>query len=150
MTNWQLTIDCADPARLVAFWAVVLGYEVKAPPAGFDTWNAWYLSVGVAAEELDPDSDGADRISDPSGGGPDIWFQKVPEAKTTKNRLHLDVYVGGRRDRPIAERRHQVDARVDELVELGATIDHVADHVGSADHYFVVMQDPEGNEFCVA
>lgn len=148
MTEWQLTIDCISPSRLVAFWPAVLGYEVQPPPDGFATWNEWYLSVGVPPAELDLTGDGADRIFDPSGRGPKIWFQAVPEAKSGKNRLHLDVFVGGGRTVPIDERRRRVDERVAELVTLGASIDHVADHTAD-DHYAVVMRDPEGNEFCV-
>ncbi len=150
MADWQLTIDCHSPSRLVGFWAEVLGYEVMEPPSGFDTWNDWYLSVGVPADELDLDSDSADRIADPTGNGPSIWFQSVPENKTVKNRLHLDISVGGGRDNPIEERRRRVDARVAELVELGASVDHAAKGEKHEDHYFVVMRDPEGNEFCVA
>lgn len=147
MAEWQLTIDCNDPDPLVRFWAEVLDYEVQPPPDGFATWNDWYLSVGVPEDELDLDGDGADRIYDPTGKGPKIWFQVVPETKTIKNRLHLDVYVGGGRSVPIEERRRRVDDRVSELVDLGASIHHVTDVDGS---YFTVMQDPAGNEFCVA
>lgn len=147
MAEWQLTIDCNDPGPLVRFWAEVLDYEVQPPPDGFETWNDWYLSVGVPEDELDLDGDGADRIHDPTGSGPKIWFQVVPEAKSIKNRLHLDVYVGGGRSVPIAERRRRVDHRVSELVDLGASVHHVTDVDGS---YFAVMQDPAGNEFCVA
>jgi hypothetical protein len=150
MTEWQITIDCADPSRLVRFWGPVLGYEVRPPPEGFESWNDWYLSVGVPEDELDLTGDGADRLQDPTGRGPNIWFQVVPEEKAGKNRLHFDVYVGGGRTVPIAERRSRVDSRVAELIESGATIDHVADHAEENDHYFVVMHDPEGNEFCVA
>jgi catechol 2,3-dioxygenase-like lactoylglutathione lyase family enzyme len=150
MTDWQLTIDCNDPSRLVHFWAQVLGYEIQPPPEGFSTWNEWYLSVGVPEDELDLTGDGSDRICDPAGRGPNIWFQPVPEKKALKNRIHLDVYVGGGRSVPIAERRQRVDARVVELLKAGASVDHVADHVNDGDHYAVVMRDPEGNEFCVA
>ena len=147
MTDWQLTIDCIDPAPLVPFWAEVLGYVPRPSPDGFDTWNDWYLSVGVPADELDLTSDGCDRLEDPHGRGPKIWFQPVPEAKVVKNRLHLDVYVSGGRSVPIEQRRRAVDARVAELVALGGSIDRVDDH---ADHYCTVMRDPAGNEFCVA
>lgn len=149
MTEWQLTIDCENSSLLVQFWAEVLGYRVLEAPEGFETWNDWYLSVGVPIDELDLDGDGADRIVDPTGRGPRIWFQPVPEPKAGKNRLHLDVYVGGGRDTPITERRRRVDARVAELVEFGATVDRVGGHT-EHEHYFVVLSDPEGNEFCVA
>lgn len=149
MSEWQLTIDCNEPSRLVSFWANVLGYVIQDAPAGFATWNEWYLSVGVSEDELDLDGDGSDRIVDPHGRGPRIWFQKVPEAKAGKNRLHLDVYVGGGPDTPVETRRSRVDARVAELVDIGATVDHVTDE---AEHgrYFVVLLDPEGNELCLA
>ena len=146
-TTWQITIDCREPARLVPFWAEVLGYRPKPPPEGHATWNDWYRSVGVPDDELDLDGDGTDRLEDPAGEGPAIWFQVVPEAKTVKNRLHLDVYVGGGCSVPIEERRARVDARVTELTALGATAVRTTAIPG---HYFVVMHDPEGNEFCLA
>lgn len=151
MVSWQLTIDCIDPSRLVPFWAAVLGYEPVPPPEGHATWNAWYGSVGVPEEELDPTGDGTDRLQDPEGHGPRIWFQKVPEAKAGKNRLHLDTAVGGGRSVPIEERRRRVEVRVAELEALGATVGRrSSDLPDVVDHYFVVMHDPEGNEFCVA
>lgn len=94
MPRMQLVIDCHDAATLVPFWAEVLGYEPSPPPVGFETWNAWYVSVGVSEDELDLTGDGTDRLIDPTGAGPSIWFQPVPEDKTLKNRLHLDLYVG--------------------------------------------------------
>jgi len=48
---WQLTIDSIDPPRLARFWAPVLGYEVQPPPEGFESWNAWYVAVGVPEDE---------------------------------------------------------------------------------------------------
>jgi Glyoxalase-like domain len=147
VTAWGLTIDCHRAAVLVPFWSAALGYVAESPPNGFDTWNDWYRSVGVPQEELDLSGDGTDRLIDPAGRGPRIWFQPVPEAKAGKNRLHLDLYVSGGRSVQLGVRRQRVDARVAELVALGANVDHAAE---SYDHYFVVMHDPEGNEFCVA
>ncbi|MBV1853574.1 VOC family protein [Catellatospora tritici] len=145
--GFQLTIDCADPARLVGFWAAALGYRAQDPPEGHATWRDFYLSVGVPAEELG-DGDCADRLVDPAGGGPAIWFQIVPEQKTLKNRLHLDVLVGGGRSVPVAIRRQRVDAKVEQLVRLGATV--LYRHDGdTVDHYAATLADPEGNEFCV-
>jgi hypothetical protein len=150
MVTWQLTIDCADPARMVRFWGPALGYEILPPPDGFDTWNEWYLSVGVPADELDLTGDGSDRLHDPTGAGPRIWFQVVPEPKTGKNRLHLDVFPTGRdRTLPWDRRTALVDARVAELVEAGAIV-RTTNVDPEQGFYGVVMLDPEGNEFCVA
>jgi hypothetical protein len=150
MVTWQLTIDCADPARMVRFWGPVLGYEVMPPPEGHASWNEWYLSVGVPADELDLAGDGSDRLHDPTGAGPSIWFQVVPEPKAGKNRLHLDVYPTGRdRTLPWDRRTALVDARVGELVEAGATVRDT--NVDPENGFYAVgMLDPEGNEFCVA
>jgi hypothetical protein len=147
MVTWTLTIDCADPARMVRFWGPALGYEVAPPPEGHASWNDWYLSVGVPADELDLDGDGSDRLHDPAGEGPRIWFQVVPERKSVKNRLHLDLYPTGR-DRTLSpeRRREIVEARVAELVDAGASVLRRTDDFGHA----VLMADPEGNEFCVA
>ena len=148
MVSWHLTIDCTDPARLVEFWGPALGYVVPPPPDGQPTWNDWYLSVGVPPEELDLAGDGSDRLVDPAGAGPRIWFQVVSEAKTVKKRRHLDLYPGGGRQVPLAERIPRVEAKVTELVAAGASIQHR--HAADADHYAVALHDPEGNEFCVA
>lgn len=153
MVTWQLTIDANEPDRLVEFWAPALGYERQPPPEGHDSWRAWYVAVGVPDDEL-PEGDCCDRIHDPTGGGPKIWFQVVPEHKAGKNRLHLDLFPTGRdRSLPLERRRELVDAKVAELLELGATIrNRSVDLPGGdqVDHYFVGMYDPEGNEFCVA
>jgi len=145
----QIAIDCADPARLVRFWAAALHYDVEPPPAPHATWNDYWRSIGVPEHELDHDGDGSDSIVDPAGVGPRIWFQAVPEPKTTKNRLHLDLKVSGGRSVPIDVRRARVDAEVARLGQLGATPIRLLDEDG-IDHYAQVMQDPEGNEFCVA
>jgi len=140
-----LVIDCADPDRMARFWAAALGYELAPAPAGFDTWNDFYRDLGLPEEDL---FDGADRISDPEGHGPNIWFHVVPEAKAkaVKNRLHLDVRASGERRDPIEERRKRVDAEASRLADLGATITGAFSEEG-LDHYAVGMKDPEGNEF---
>ncbi len=120
----QITLDCADPAVLVAFWSAALGYVVEPPPAG----------------------DCAHSIVDPTGTGPRIWFQQVPERKTVKNRLHLDLEVGGAS--PFVRRQALVDAEVARLVGLGATV-LGRSTTAARDHYGVVLADPEGNELCV-
>src|SRR5579875_2917794 len=116
--RYQLVIDCADPDRLARFWAAALGYELAPPPAGFAAWNDYYRDLGIAEQEL---GDGVDRISDPDGQGPDIWFHAVSEAKIGKNRLHLDIHSSGDRRDPIEARKYRVDAEAGRLVDLGAT-----------------------------
>jgi Glyoxalase-like domain len=146
--NFQLTIDCAEPDREARFWATALGYEPAPPPDGYDTWNDYWRWVGVPEEELDPQG-GTDRLVDPKGDGPKIWFQQVPEPKTIKNRWHFDLLVSEGRSVPIERRKEQVHAEVERLTAAGASVLRVLFEEG-VDHYAVVMQDPEGNEFCIA
>jgi Glyoxalase-like domain len=146
MPTFQISVDCADPDRLARFWSEALGYQPEDPPPGFGTWTDYWRAVGVPEAELDG---GVDRIVDPEGVGPRIRFQRVPEGKVVKNRLHLDLLVGGGRRVPLPERRQRVEAEADRLVAAGASRLRVL-HEPGVDHYAVVMQDPEGNEFCVA
>jgi Glyoxalase-like domain len=147
MVFWQLTFDANDPVRLARFWAQALGYQPE-PPAGPETtWNAHYrgrLEAGASAFD--------DRLFDPAGLRPPIWFQPVPEEKAGKNRLHLDLYPTGRDNALPWDRRVEiVDTKVAELVELGATVrDRARDDDPNDPFYYVVMRDPEGNEFCIS
>ena len=138
----QVTFDCADPARLAEFWAPALGYQQQDPPPGFATWPDFLAAQGVPEEEWNA----ANAIVDPVGVGPRIFFQRVPEPKTAKNRVHLDVNVGGGHAAPEAERRQRVDAHAARLVEAGATRLDSHDQRGE---YWVVLRDPEGNELCL-
>lgn len=105
--------------------------------------------MGVPEEELPPEGeDTPESIIDPAGQGPRVWFQPVPEPKITKNRLHLDLKVGGGRDVPLPTRTQRVTATVQRLTKAGATVLRTMDEP-DMDHYAVVLQDPEGNEFCV-
>lgn len=141
-TGVQVVIDCADPARLAEFWAAALGYVVQEPPAGFATWQDFLRAQGI------PESDWnrASAVVDPERRGPRIYFQRVPEPKTVKNRVHLDLNVSGGLSTPVEARRERVDAEADRLRGLGATRLRAGDEHGE---FWVVMQDPEGNEFCV-
>jgi hypothetical protein len=143
--RFQLVIDCADPDRLTRFWSTALGYQVPPPPAGFDTWDDYWRDVGVPEEELDV---GEDRLVDPDGAGPPIWFQKVPEGKAGKNRLHLDINASGGRTVPIETRKKRVTAEAERLIAAGATRVRVLEEEG-LDHYGETLRDPEGNEFCI-
>ena len=132
---------------MATFWAEALGYEVQPPPEGFDTWRDYWLSVGLPQEELG-EEEWHDSIVHPSGDGPRVWFQEVPEPKFVKNRFHFDILVGGGRSVPFYERKVRVRAEVARLEGLGATKVHEAESP-DIDHLFVGMADPEGNEFDV-
>lgn len=138
----QVTIDCADPAALAQFWAGALGYEVQPPPEGFDSWPAALAAWGVPESEWNS----ANAVVDPAGAGPRLFFQRVPEPKTGKNRVHVDIGASDGPETPVEQKRSQVLPVVDRLSGLGATEVRQVEKMGS---FWVVMQDPEGNEFCV-
>ena len=123
-TKWTIGGDAADPQKLARFWAAALGYVIE---PGFD----------------DPDGSG---IIDPDDVGPAIGFLRVPEPKTAKNRLHIDIRVAGpgARDAASADRMRTKAA---ELVALGAV--EVREDFYGPELGHIVMLDPEGNEFCV-
>ncbi len=136
----QVTFDCAEPERVARFWCQVLGYVVPPPPQGYDSWSDFDRS-------LPPDRRGsAFACVDPSGEGPRLFFQRVPEGKVAKNRVHLDVraatgLVG-------QDRVATLEAEGARLVALGA----VRVRLLRADGFnesCLVMQDIEGNEFCL-
>ncbi len=139
---WSITVDCADPARLAAFWREALGYVDAPVPDGFANWEQWLTRWQVPPEEWNDSA----YLVDPERVRPSISFLKVPEPKVVKNRLHIDLKVGGR-DEPQEDRWPRVTEKVRRLIEAGATVvrDDVVDGVPS----HVVMADPEGNEFCV-
>lgn len=138
----QVTFDCTDPAKLADFWAVALRYRSEDPPEGFSTWEDALRGWGIPEENWND----MNAVVDPENKGPRLLFQKVPEKKTVKNRVHLDVNVGGPRGTPMDERRPNVDAHVEKLVAIGATVVRDVEERGER---WVVMQDPEGNEFCL-
>jgi hypothetical protein len=142
-TPWTVTFDCAHPGEQARFWSLALGYVEKPPPEGFDNWEAWFKHYNVPEEEWD---DGA-FISDPDGVGPNISFLKVPEGKVAKNRVHLDIQIGGGRAQPLEVRWPKVLELVERLKAAGATVVLEDFLDGKPDH--ITMADPEGNEFCV-
>jgi hypothetical protein len=144
---WQLTIDANDPALLARFWAQALSYQPVPAAEPQTTWHAHYRA------RLGDDAAFDDRLFDPAGLRPPIWFQQVPETKSGKNRLHLDLYPTGRDDAlPLGQRIEIVEAKVSELVGLGASVERRTrgDDPEEDPFYYVVMDDPEGNEFCVS
>jgi hypothetical protein len=141
-TKVQVVIDCADPARLGEFWAEALGYKLQDPPSGFDSWPAFLTSVGMPESEWNS----ASAVVDPDGVGPRIYLQQVPEPKPAKNRLHLDLSVGGGHATPIDQRKGKLADAVERLSQLGASLVEEREQRGE---FWIVMQDPEGNEFCL-
>ncbi len=142
-TSVQIVMDCARPGKLAEFWAEALHYRLQDPPEGFESWSAFLAAQAIPEAEWDS----ASAIVDPEGAGPRVFFQRVPEPKVAKNRVHLDMHVSGPRGTPLAERRARVDAEVVRLKGLGASDARGAMERG--DEYWVRMNDPEGNEFCV-
>ena len=142
MAEVQVTFDCADPGALATFWGQVLGYRLDDPPPGFGSWDEALDAWGVPPERRNDRS----AVHDPDGRGPRLFFQKVPEGKTAKNRVHLDV-----RAAPGLQGEARMQALEDEcgrLESLGASRSRRYDPDGfDAGH--IVMLDPEGNEFCL-
>ncbi|OQR64414.1 hypothetical protein B6E66_08855 [Streptomyces maremycinicus] len=138
--QFQVTFDCAEPERVARFWCEVLGYVVPPPPEGFATWDAYDRSLPAERQGA------AFSCGDPSGVGPRLYFQRVPEGKVVKNRLHLDVRAGT--GLVGEERLATLEAECTRLVALGATLVRVllADEDNES---CIVMQDIEGNEFCL-
>ncbi|RJS45197.1 VOC family protein [Nocardioides cavernaquae] len=138
--QFQVTFDCADPERVARFWCDVLGYVVPPPPPGFSSWSEFDAS-------LPPEHQGsAFACVDPTGVGPRLFFQRVPEGKVVKNRVHLDVRVGT--GLVGDERLAALEAECARLLPLGAVRQRllVADGINES---CLVMQDVEGNEFCL-
>ncbi len=139
----QITFDCADPAKLSAFWAEALGYRLQDPPPGFASWEEALEAMGVPPERRND----ASAILDPEGAGPRLFFQRVPEGKQVKNRLHLDV----RAAPGLAgeERMAALEAEAERLVGHGATRLERHEPAPPLAGGHIIMADPEGNEFCL-
>src|SRR6187401_2793115 len=136
----QVTFDCAEPERVARFWCEVLGYVVPPPPDGCSSWDDY--------NRLQPPEQQGSAFAciDPSGVGARLFFQRVPEGKVVKNRLHLDVRVGT--GLVGEERLAALEAECERLVPLGAV--RVRLLLADEDNEScLVMQDIEGNEFCL-
>ena len=137
----QVTFDCADPRALSMFWCEALGYELPPPPAGFDSWDAFSDSL----PEIHRNS--ASACEDPAGVGPRFFFQRVPESKSVKNRVHIDI-----RAAPGLEgdaRMMALETECERLVAVGAKRQERHEPAAPMGGGHIVMADPEGNEFCL-
>ncbi|SCF31825.1 Glyoxalase-like domain-containing protein [Micromonospora viridifaciens] len=139
----QITFDCADPAGLAAFWAEALGYQLQGPPEGFESWGQALAAMGLPPESHND----ASAVVDPAGSGPRLFFQRVPEGKQAKNRMHLDVRAapGLSGDARMAA----LEAEAERLVSHGATRLRRHEPAPPLGAGHIVMTDPEGNEFCL-
>ncbi len=147
----QVTFDAHDPRALSAFWRDVLGYVHPGPPGvdlpeGADplaAWDDFLARIGVPEDQRNT----ASAIEDPDGQGPRLFFQRVPEDKVAKNRVHLDVRAApGLREE---ERMAALEAECDRLVALGAKRLRRHEPAPPMESGHIVMTDPEGNEFCL-
>ena len=141
VVSLQIVIDCADPAQLAEFWANALHYQIQNPPAGYQSWEQFLQAQGIPQADWNK----ASAIVDPQGNRPRIFFQRVPEPKTVKNRVHIDLNQS-LPGTPLEERRQHVDTEVERLKSLGANELYSKEEYHE---YWVTMADPEGNEFCV-
>ena len=145
----QVTFDCADPQTLSRFWAAVLGYDIPGPPgydaaAGQDVFAAWHAFLGrVGVPESEWNSRSA--VEDPAGAGPRLFFQRVPEGKIVKNRVHLDVRAAPGLEGD--ERMAALEAECERLVALGATRVRRSEPAPPMSKGFLTLEDPEGNVF---
>lgn len=131
----QVTFDCGDPVRVGLFWCAVLGYVAPPAPEGFASW-----------EDVDSEQGSWFACGDPSGVGPRLYFQRVPEGKVVKNRVHLDVRVGT--GLVGEERLAALEAECARLIPLGAVRGQLLLADGENESC-LNMQDVEGNEFCL-
>ena len=136
----QITFDCAQPERVARFWCEVLGYVVPPAPPGFESWDDFNPSLPPEKQ------DSAFACVDPNGAGPRLFFQRVPEGKVVKNRVHLDVRVGT--GMVGEERLAALEAECARLLPLGATRVRLLE-ADEENESCLVLQDVEGNEFCL-
>ncbi len=147
----QVTFDAHDPRALSSFWRDVLGYVHPAPPGvelaeGADplaAWDEFLERSGVPEDERNR----ASAVEDPAGEGPRLFFQRVPEDKVAKNRVHLDVRAAPGLEGD--ERMAALEAECERLVAIGATRIRRFEPALPLGSGHIVMLDPEGNEFCL-
>jgi hypothetical protein len=149
--TFQVTFDAHDPRALSTFWRDVLGYVHPGPPGvevpegsdPLDAWDEFLARVGVPEDQRN----NASAIEDPAGTGPRVFFQRVPESKTAKNRVHLDVRAAPGLQGE--DRMAALEAECERVVALGATRVRRFEPDPPMSLGFIVMQDPEGNEWCL-
>ena len=147
----QVTFDAHRPQALSRFWTAALGYRIPAPPGrtardddeAVAAWHDVLREAGVPESEWDS----ASAAEDPDGVGPRLYFQRVPEGKTAKNRVHLDVRAAPGLEGD--ERMAALETECARLVALGASRVERFEPAPPMGNGHIVMRDPEGNEFCL-
>ena len=138
--TFQVAVDCANPHGLADWWAEALGWQVEPSDEAF---IRTMVDAGYATDADTTTHHGVlvwregQAINHPEGSAPRMLFQLVPEAKTVKNRMHLDIRVG----------EEHIEQEVARLTAAGARELHRG---RQGPHWWVTMADPEGNEFCVS
>ena len=132
--QFQITVDCLDADRMARFWATALGYRLETPPPGYLSWQDFLRANQIPV----PETGSISAIVDPDGGGPRLLFLRGSEHRPLVHRFSFDLRAGGGDDAKLA--------LVERLEEAGATMLRRVDGYGD---WWVVMSDPEGNEFCV-
>jgi hypothetical protein len=117
MLTFQVTFDAHDPAEPARLWALALGYELEPPPKGFSSWEEFARRIGLPEDRWNDLA----AVVDPGRSGPRVFFQRVPEGKTAKNRVHLDVHASQGRGHD-GDGWALVTSHVDKLVAAGATV----------------------------
>ncbi len=149
--EFQVSFDALDPKALSTFWRDALGYVHPGPPGvevpegtdPLDAWDEFLERVGVPVEQRNSRS----ALQDPDEEGPRIFFQQVPEDKIAKNRVHLDLRAAPGLEGD--ERMAALEAECERLVALGAKRIQRFEPEQPLSLGFIVMNDPEGNEFCL-
>ena len=147
----QVTFDAPPPAPLARFGAAARVSPPPPPPGRarapgqdpFEAWHAFLAEVGVPESEWNS----ASAAQDPDGQGPRLFFQRVPEGKSAKNRVHLDVRAAPGLEGE--ERMAALEAECERLMSLGATRVERHEPAPPMTAGHIVMTDPEGNEFCL-
>ncbi|MEV6806294.1 VOC family protein [Streptomyces sp. NPDC017248] len=138
----QVTFDARNPREQAEFWAVALDYVVQPPPPPHASWEEFARSIDLPEDRWDTLA----AVVDPDGDGPRVLFQKVPEDKEVKNRVHLDVQISHPDGHRSPAGQERIARHVARLVDAGAKVVREVDEpIG----FWVLMRDPEGNEFCV-
>jgi len=134
LTPFQITVECEDADVMCRFWSTALGYVEEPPPAGYLSWEDFLRANDITM----PPQGSIGAIVDPNGVGPRVLFMRMPEQHPIKQCLQLDLRAGRGDDAK--------QTKIDQLTEAGATSVRRIDENGQ---WWMVMADPEGNEFCV-